>query len=242
MENKELQISYTNCVTALETLSSVKYNAEHTEPIKIILKHLDRTGLAASLWVYNSLLRKYARAKKVSELNDIMWHMEENKVLPDIETFNILLSMRAAENNVSAVNKIFQNLIQSGVTPNERTFQLVASMCNTFQEAGLLMTAGKSLVMQAGIPLSVSMINQLIRTVAQEGNLKMTERIIMMMEEKGIQPNLDTFDAMLLTMSVQRNRDGARTVLEMMRMRGIALPSRWVDLVRDFHFDLSRYK
>lgn len=210
--------------------------------VDILFKHLGQIGFAPSIYVYNALLRTLAQVNMVDDMNKVMWHMvcsetkaigwplfqEENQVLPDIETFNILIALHVEQENSPAVNKIFENLIKSGITPNERTFQLIASLCFSVKDVGMLMKAsthyfrpqnmtnsslGKDMVNQTGIPVSVDILNLLIRVIAQEERgLNVTEKIVTAMEKKGVQPNLDTFSAILEVM--ETNNAGAVTKVQ----------------------------
>lgn len=57
-------------------------------------------------------------------------------------------------------------------------------------------------------------MNHFIRVVSTDGSFHLTEKVVNMMEEKGVQPNLETFSVILETMCLLSDSSGARKVCD----------------------------
>lgn len=82
MDRRNLQISYTNAMNSLEVLSRTAWDQEREEELtnvsETLFKHLEQTGLAPSVWIYNGFLRTYAKMQNEEAMNSILWRMVWN--------------------------------------------------------------------------------------------------------------------------------------------------------------------
>eukprot|EP01127_Copromyxa_protea_P005960 TRINITY_DN15782_c0_g1_i1.p1 TRINITY_DN15782_c0_g1~~TRINITY_DN15782_c0_g1_i1.p1 ORF type:complete len:772 (-),score=144.88 TRINITY_DN15782_c0_g1_i1:19-2061(-) len=231
MDTKNIQIMYQNCVDALELFATLDRGSspseEAIEAIFILFSHLDKIGFAAPLWSYNTLLQIFTRWSLAQEVEKVLDHMKKNDVMPDVETYNILILMYAQQCDLKQVDATYERLLNSGITPNERTFHVIARLCQNLGNTQALMTAGQKMVHENGIPVTITILNQYVKVMAQEGNFESVMTILQKMSGKGIQPNIETFGCIVKYLHEEGNKKALKDMGWMMQQRGIA-PTRWM--------------
>eukprot|EP01033_Poteriospumella_lacustris_P015530 gene15531-11111_t len=165
------------------------------------LDRLQNTLKTTSTVLYNPLLRVLVDNRHKEESDSFWIRMHSDGVDLDVESFNIYLKGLAFRGEVERTFFVFREMVSLQLQPNTRSFSMLLHACGRapWHVKGYedIVFDALDLMEAAEYKPNKSIYTALINTFAQPGDAMAAEYYFWEMHRKGIQPDANTFNALL---------------------------------------------
>merc|ERR1719379_2422151 len=164
--------------------------------------------------IYCSVLKGFAREKKLERAWDVYKEMERRNVEVSIVTFNTIIDACARCGRMDQVSRVQEDMARSGVPPNLITYSsLIKGHCR-MGDVQTSFDILRCMKREGNVHPDEIMYNSLLDGCAQNSLVDEGLKLLEEMQSEGVKPSNFTLSILVKLMSRSRNLDGAFAIVE----------------------------
>ncbi|KAL8151893.1 hypothetical protein V2J09_021701 [Rumex salicifolius] len=177
---------------------------------------------------YNILLRAFAQARNVEQVNFLFKDLEESIITPDIFTFNGVMDAYGKNGMIREMEYVLTRMKSSQCRPDAITFNLLIDAYGKKQEFEKMEQVFKSLQRSRERPTPAT-FNSMITNYGKARQREKAEYVYERLKELGYKPNYITYESMIMMYGFCDCVSRAREVFDELVASGKELKSGHVD-------------
>ncbi|KAI3761242.1 hypothetical protein L1987_51654 [Smallanthus sonchifolius] len=153
-------------------------------------------GVKPNVMTFNILIKSYGKVGMYDKMGSVMEYMSKRFIPPTTVTFNIIIETFKRAGNIKKMEEFFLKMKHQGMKPNAVTY---CSLVSAYGKSGLMEKVDSVMrqIENSDVILDTTFFNSIISVYGQARDMKKMGEMLMVMKDRGCEPDEITFATMI---------------------------------------------